>query len=418
MLFLHYARQRLCAFLDQISRLSECEFPYRHSREALDELKGLFKQELRVLESFNPQSNRDVVKQECVLALSYCFEYLPVLGFILRSTNVRNAFEAFGPLLRLARDVLEETEAHQEVRLILSSEWDYSPLTYPPIPQLPGFVLIGLPAPESENPLVLPLAGHELGHLLWARDALDDEFRPRLQQGILNSIKGDWTAYRAVFSNVPDDQGALTTNMRARESWEPAIPWALHQAQETFCDFVGLRLFGRAYLSAFAYLLSPNHEGERSEFYPSMLTRVASMLCAAGSYDVDSPEQYADLFEDDSQPNLVAADNLRLALADEALAGIVDALINKARDLIDTHMVPLPCIQESGRIAEQMRKVSPAEGTKTLADILNAAWELYEDPDLWADHPQILNKRERVLREVVLKNVEVFEIEQRLNADQ
>ena len=86
-------------------------------------------------------------------------QYTPILGFILRSTNIRNAFEARGPLVRLAQKLLSKN-----TKLIVSSEWQYSPFVHPPIQDLKNFVLIGLPAPESSNPLIIPLAGHELGH--------------------------------------------------------------------------------------------------------------------------------------------------------------------------------------------------------------------------------------------------------------
>ena len=60
--------------------------------------------------------------------------------------------------------------ANRETRLILSSEWDYSPFMYDQITDLPSFVFIGLPACESANPLLLPLAGHELGHSVWVKN--------------------------------------------------------------------------------------------------------------------------------------------------------------------------------------------------------------------------------------------------------
>ena len=169
--FLDYARKRLRAFLEEVDNLAEDEFPYRASKDLLDELSKLFRLKLTRLESLGPKSDPDTVKHACGLALGALFDYLPLLGFVRRSTNVRNAFEVFGPLLRLARDVLEPSvpKPDRKARLVLSSEWDYSPFIYPDVPELPGFVLIGLPAPESSNPLLVPLAGHELGHSLWSK---------------------------------------------------------------------------------------------------------------------------------------------------------------------------------------------------------------------------------------------------------
>ena len=43
--------------------------------------------------------------------------------------------------------------------------------------------------------------------------------------------------------------------------WEQAVAWCLRQAEESFCDFIGVRLFHLSYLDAFAYLLSPGTVG-------------------------------------------------------------------------------------------------------------------------------------------------------------
>src|SRR5439155_22334513 len=144
------------------------------SKAALDQLRTLFERKLQRLEAFAPGSDLSIISQECRVTLLALYQYLPLLGFILRSTNVRNAFEAFGPFLRLAGDVLEPgiERSQRKTKLLLSSEWDYSPFTYPTIPDLPKFLFIGLPAPESANPLLIPLAGHELGHAVWSRYSL------------------------------------------------------------------------------------------------------------------------------------------------------------------------------------------------------------------------------------------------------
>ena len=47
-----------------------------------------------------------------------------------------------------------------------------------------------------------------------------------------------------------------------------------------------------------------------------------------------------------------------------------------------------------------------------LADILNAAWKAFRQPDFWKDSPQVFEKKDLILKELVLKNIELFEIEQ------
>ena len=53
----------------------------------------------------------------------------------------------------------------------------------------------------------------------------------------------------------------------------------------------------------------------------------------------------------------------------------------------------------------------PAEGCKAAADILNAAWAAYSDVDLWKEYPKIQQRKTEVLKELILKNLEIFEIE-------
>jgi hypothetical protein len=140
------------------------------------------------------------------------------------------------------------------------------------------------------------------------------------------------------------------------------------------------------------------------------------MVSAAAKYGVDCPPEYKDLFQDDTEPYLVPADALRLSIADNTLKSVVDALADRAHHLIDATGIVLPTQDEQQRIANDFRRVRPAENTKSLADILNAAWLLSEDHQLWSDLPQLEPRRDRILRELVLKNVEVFEIEQRRRA--
>src|SRR5262249_3465899 len=157
---------------------------------------------------------------------------------------VRNSFEVFGPLLRLSRDLLEPkvATAARQTRLVLSSEWDYSPFVYGEMSDLPGFVLIGLPAPESSNPLLLSLAGHELGHSLWAKSGGTNKFPPIIRNHILDLIKARWPEFQAVCTTPkgpPSSPADLTSNMFCVQFWEQCLPWALRQAEESFCDFAG-----------------------------------------------------------------------------------------------------------------------------------------------------------------------------------
>src|SRR6185503_19438960 len=117
--------------LGEIERLKEVEFPYSDSHDAVLTLERIFRQKIRILEQFDATAQEDAVARECAQSVGALFQYLPALGLILRSTNVRNAFEAYKPLRRLARQLLEPdvTEKDRQTKLLLSSEWSFTPYT-------------------------------------------------------------------------------------------------------------------------------------------------------------------------------------------------------------------------------------------------------------------------------------------------
>ncbi len=240
-----FAVDRLRAFVAEVRRVEESEFPYSDSQVALKIIGKLFDGKLARLQAFDDRSEPAIVRQECKLSLGALFQYVPLLGFILRSTNVRNAFEFCAPLKRLARQVLDHNvdEAKRTTRLLLSSEWDYSPFVYRDIPDLPGLVLIGLPAPESSNPFLIPLAGHELGHSIWSRRKLGASFKPTVRRHVLTIIRDRWKDFEQVYQKRPLKQEDLTNDMFCVQFWEQAVLWCLRQAEESFCDFIGIRLF-------------------------------------------------------------------------------------------------------------------------------------------------------------------------------
>lgn len=405
---LEYSKRRLAAFLEEIQRLKGSEFPYVHSEHALQLIEAWFSGYLAQLNKFKAGSDVATIRTACAAELTGLFEYLPVLGFILRSTNPRNAFEVHGPLLRLAREVVKP-----DVKLIFSSEWDYSPLTYLGITHLPDYVLIGLPAHESDNPLLLPLAGHELGHSIWATQDLSSTFGATIVAKVVADIKQSWAKYHDLFPDVASP-AILETDIFAQQTWSPAADWGMRQAEETFCDFVGLRIFGESYLHAFAYLLAPKYQGVRSMLYPNLVKRVENFIKAAAGYGVAVPAGYRNEFEDLLSPNSFdRQQTFLLSLADAAASSVTDALMAEAKTIIDAS-VKNPCSEAKvTEVLKDFQAVAPAISAGCLANILNAGWRAFHDGELWKDIHQIQSK-EKTLKELMLKSIEVFEYEQLL----
>lgn len=409
------ATSRLRSVIDETDRLLESDFPYPHSEQALLKIRETLNERLIRINGFSASSDPDTVQQGCAEALTAIFKCLPLLGFILRSTNVRNAFEVFGPLLRLASCVLEpKTQpSKRTTKLVLSSEWGYSPSVYPELSSLSGFVLLGLPASESANPLLLPLTGHELGHPAWERKNLKNKFQKSITSAVVNAIKSRWAEYIKIFPGDEIKPEDLETNLLVVETWRQADEWALLQAEESFCDFLGIRLFGASYLHAFAYLLSPSTLYARSAEYPNTLTRVRNHTIAAKAYKASIPTDYEKYFIDRSTAHLTDADLFRLKIADAALNDVIKTLIDEADKIAaNAGICPEDTGPEIDKILSQFKKVVPAEDVSCLANILIAAWRAHEDASLWIDRPNVCKDKESILKELVLKNIEVFEIEQ------
>lgn len=409
------ASARIEAVLREIHRLMQSEFPYEHPRAALEKVQRIFIRHRNMLGKLSEDSHSGTAKNAYRESLVALQDYLPILGFILRSTNIRNAFEANGPLQRLADDVLGF-----ETRFILSSEWDFSPCVYSGIRHLEEFILVGLPAPESANPLLLPLSGHELGHAVWVSYRLESSFQSRVEDAVLEKLltdEGRWTAYASLYKYSKQDLG----NIFARRTLRPAYTWAMLQASETFCDLLGLRLFAESYLHAFQYLLAPGG-GRRSARYPGIVRRIEQMVSACRDMGIHVPVGFTDAFE--SEPEVEEGpERLLLTLADEASASLTADLLEMVFELARERELPFRKAENVEEICEAFRTwIVPATGERrdfatgyspTLADILNAGWACYLDEEFL----KTTRHRHRILQDLMLKSMELEEFERRGERD-
>ena len=361
-----------------------------------------------LLNSLSPSDSRHVVHNACAESLSQLFNYLPIMGFILRSTNVRNAFEICPPLLWLARQALGES-----AKLVISSEWEYSPFVYRPIDDLPGFVLIGLPASESSNPMLIPLAGHELGHSVWQSANMAQDYESFVGDSVVKRIRDDyWDEYKQVFPHDKKDE--LESNWVCRLNWGPAYNWALLQVEEIFCDILGLRMFAEAYLHAFAYLLAPRTHGQRSVNYPNKKKRVEYLVTASTEFMIAVPDDFQSSFENEDPP-VDPACKILVRIADEVSESFVDDLTECAKTFAADKEIPERSPEEVDGVVASFEQIVPASSAKSVVDIVNAGWKCFLNPALWKNEKQIEpESRRRILRDLVLKNLEVFEIERRL----
>jgi hypothetical protein len=391
--------------LREVANLRTSEFPYPDSDNALGRIEQVLSAHRGKLEQAKKEAaDAKLLAQLCAEASVKVAQNLPLLGHVLRSTNVRNAFEFYGPLVRLARSLLGGDD-----ELVLSSEWEFSPFAYPPdFPHLKQFVLVGLPASESGNALIVPLCGHELGHLIWRKSDHPTKFRTKVALEVSTRIEELWDEYKTHFPNAEKatlltdgDQFARVTNI---------VNWALAQCEEMFCDFVGLRIFHEGYLLSLLYILAPYLGEYRSPNYPSMKDRIRYLSDAAAQYGVAVPNGYGDNFEDEPE-TYDDKDEFLLRLGDHAASKAAPDITKLANDICNAKGIPGRDGEKIDAVYNSFSLVLPAAKVGSLSAIVNGGWKAHLDGRLWHTSQTLSKRKTEILNELMLKSFEVLDVE-------
>jgi hypothetical protein len=405
---LRYSKQKIEAALQLLSEFKAPKFPHTDSTQAVEVLSRI----LRLTNSqFNSSSSAMLAHQTEMEATALIDDILGLLGIISNSANVRNSFEIHGPILDLAKRLLDDNTA----KLIISFEWNYIPFTYPQNhPSLPTFVIIGLPASEASNALVLPVTGHELGHSLWRRDKCQDHFEPEINQAIIQAIKGPLSSeYNRIFRNF----GIAANDCDEYENlwtWERSADFCFRQVEEMFSDFVGLSLFGTSYLDSFEYLLSPALSTERDPEYPADATRAQYLEDHAGIVGVKVTSSYKGTFaQQDSPFHAKRNQHFQMMLADTARNTLVTSVADHVAQLCGNRGVQPPDNKETKKILRNFVMEVPAEGTTGLGPILNAGWQAFKDRHFMTGYSDA--DKMKMINELILKSIEIYEVERMTN---
>lgn len=403
--------QKIDSAISLARRLLDGEYPHRDSNLAIQRILQVYEKDREELMSLDATIQEDTVLEFCRRTTANIDRLKLYLGMLIRSANLRNAFEQYFPIKILATELVGEG-----TRLVFSSEWKFSPFTYPiPVPELPEFVFIGIPASECQNPLIMPLAGHELGHVIWRRQGAYKEFEVNILRTILQRYEENWDEFTKLFG--PNDKSAISSDLFIRSKWVESFKICQRQLEEVFCDYVGFYIFGPSFLYSFRYLIAPGFK--RNHFYPSIRDRVAYIVYLANIYNVSGFDDYTDGFdEEDTEMSPQGKFILKMAdLATRALYVELPALVEKhceGAEKFDTGSA------EEYPIETCFRALVPAASVKSMAAVVNAAWKLRLDLDGWniltniqdVDHRR--KEKLRVLADLVLKSFEVFEYRKRV----
>ena len=408
-----FVKQKLLSVIDQVKQLQLSEFPYEEPKTALELLTAMYESDLARLAGMDETTDVQIRQQACAHANARIARYYAVLGFILRSTNVRNAFEIYDPLLQLCRTIYGK-----DAKLIVSSEWGFSPFTYPAVTDdLPNLMFIGLPSTEASNSLIIPLAGHEIGHSIWRkkndRSTALANLDKCIQSYLVAAYESNWKIFQKTF-DIENETSDLLTDLFLRNIWTQSYKLAVRQVEEIFCDIIGLRIFGEGFLYSFLYLISPNI-GDRAPHYPALASRIVALLEACKVFSITPPTDFRTYFFDPPK-RLPNRDEFVLNMADLASQEMKAELIESVRLLIEASSLPLPSEVERDRIVKQFCELSPASSAKTLGDIVNAGWKMRLDRSLWEKFNFSNQVRLDILNDLVFKTMEVMEFETKTKA--
>lgn len=394
------ARRRVRAFLDQIRQLETSDFPHSDARNALTFIREYVQIRQNLLYSMQDSVTDAVADEVCQNINRSLSKYTEVLGFILRSTNVRNAFEIHFPLKRLVQQAISAN-----ARLVMSSEWNFVPFTYPMnLDLLPDFVLVGGPAPESGNPLIAPLAGHEIGHSAWRAHGVKDTVSPVALAGI-----------DAALAKHPARRDALVTEL-ANSGHDivylqnACLFSAMRQLEEVFCDHFGLGVFGESFLYAYDYFLAPGG-GLRNAGYPSACDRVRYLVEGARALAIE-PEARLFTSWQDSTPRAALEIDV-LFFADQAVSDSVALVRRTAFDILKAKAILPPDPAAVARVEAAFSSKVPDGDGATLAEIVSAGWRYLRRQGGLSLETDL--DEHDMLCELMLKSIEVSEFRLRVD---
>lgn len=386
------ARRRAHAFLAEIATLEGSDFPHTDAEDALVEIAAHFRGLLEDTKGLENASYR-TIKELCLSIEVSSESYTPVLGFILRSTNVRNAFELYDPL-----KIIVEKVIGPDTRLIISSEWDFIPFTYPMnLDVLPNYVLVGGPATESSSPLLIPLAGHEIGHSAWAHHGIPARIESAFDAELQSVIEGS-----------PQDAAALEEQFG--EGYEGSVrEIVFKQLEETFCDCFGLFLFGEAYVFAYEYLKFPGGDIRSLDYPPDQDRNRYLIQAAAWRSLVLAPGIFEGWSDSPDDPHGSAELDY---VVDKIVKAMVPQLFPLAAELLNKAEIALPAAGEIKSIGKAFERDVPYAEGGSLANIVTAGWLRLRSRGGLSEVNELVEGA--TLNETMLKSIEVSEYRRRV----
>jgi hypothetical protein len=379
------AKRRAHAFLEQVGELEKIDFPHLDGQRALADIKKQFEAKQSQVSQLPPYAPAQMVRALCQQIYLDTLQYTKLLGLILRSTNIRNAFEIQDPLTQLVRKAV-----HPEARLVLSSEWAYGPETYPMnVPGLPTTVFITNPAQESKYALYFAIAGHEVGHSVWRQHKVAASFQNRIADFMSVAI-----------SKAPE----LVPPDNARYFQDSALFNALRQLEEIFCDIFATIVFGEAYAYAFEYYLSSASHSRVLNYPPNKARSEYIQIAMIQLAICHNPKLSGGWAESTLPPN---CDKNLFQITDSVVTGLAPSLISETIAMLAKIGISPPDATKVTEITNVFSQLRPYNKSATIAELLCAGWTYLQNEGGLGEGAD--EKRFDVLNEITLKSIEISE---------
>lgn len=405
-------KAKVVLFIAEVKEILAESFPYEDSKKAARIILGRAEKLSARLEQF-PQLKGDTRANVALDVMKLISRSSSALGIIARSGTNRNAFEMYEPFRELASKFFDD----DSVSLILSSEWNFVPFTLPMnLEELPRFIVIGLPASESDNVLLFPTAAHELGHSIWRQNGLIHGLSMPLRIAIESSLDKDKSYLTETFRQTKeDDFNNDLFGKRLRDHFSNIVfLQTARQVEELFCDFIGIGLFGRSYLRAFEYIISPGMPVRSTGYYPDIRDRskIINEVATQKNCGIDDYENAFMRAKALDAALLEKAVNLSDKLRDQFTSQVsswADQILAKAS-------ASTPSPEEIDKAAGFFRRGVPVGNCKNLGTLVSAAWETIVGSSAEMSGDSI-EKTIRHVSDLVLKSVEVNEFRKWYDGD-
>jgi hypothetical protein len=288
--------------------------------------------------------------------------------------------------------------------------------------------------------------GHEIGHAFWHHmmdyevsmpDAKFSNIPDAVCVSLYRVASENWAQLgpclgvdTAVYKNPTADDIMKSTVLK--EALGDLFQIASYQAEETFCDFLGIRLFPQSFYNAFSYYLSPGVGLAANSVYPSLTTRISHMGCMAAKFGLRIPNMFVQAFPVPSpskpfpiDPNAinttatVGSEEWLCSLADLAVRRCAEDLCIAADMACRNADIPWPEEAEIDRVSLMISNSVPVDRLNHLGALLDGAWNVQESLELnrlkamGDKKEELLDElkfREAALREAVLKSVEIMSL--------